>query len=162
VTTTITALAVTCELCEVALGTHPPDGGVERVVEQDRVLDVTHRVALATEQAGQAAQRSVDGSIAADGAAGGDGPTRVRRQPLYNVAANVASAISTLYVALGGAGAVVIGDERLPLDSERLVRVDAGTGRVLTSGPDGLRVGAVPGRPYEPPAWTTGAAGGGD
>ena len=68
-----------------------------------------------------------------------------------------------LYVALGGAGAVVIGDERLPLDPEHLVRVDAGTGRVLTSGPDGLRVlciGAVPGRPYEPPAWTTGAAGG--
>ena len=68
-----------------------------------------------------------------------------------------------LYVALGGA--VVVGDERLPLDPEHLVRVDAGTGRVLTSGPDGLRVlciGAVPGRPYEPPAWTTGAAGGGD
>ncbi len=58
-----------------------------------------------------------------------------------------------------------VGDERLPLDPEHLVRVDAGTGRVLTSGPDGLRVlciGAVPGRPYEPPAWTTGAAGGGD
>jgi NADPH-dependent FMN reductase len=68
-----------------------------------------------------------------------------------------------LYVALGGAGAVVIGDERLPLDPEHLVRVDAGTGRVLTSGPDGLRVlciGAVLGRPYEPPVWTTGSAGG--
>ncbi len=65
-----------------------------------------------------------------------------------------------LYVALAGAGAVVIGDERLTLDPEHLVRVDAGTGRVLTSGPYGLRVlciGAVPGRPYEPPPWTVAA-----
>ena len=70
-----------------------------------------------------------------------------------------------LYVALGGAGAVVVGDERLPLDPEHLVRVDAGTGRVLTSGPEGLRVlciGAVPGRPYEPPTWTIGAADSGE
>ncbi|HUA05922.1 MAG TPA: hypothetical protein VMB27_18580 [Solirubrobacteraceae bacterium] len=70
-----------------------------------------------------------------------------------------------LYVALAGDGAVVIGDERLPLDSEHLVRVDAGSSRVLTSGPDGLRVlciGAVPGRAYEPPPWTTGTSPGGD
>jgi gentisate 1,2-dioxygenase len=69
-----------------------------------------------------------------------------------------------LYVALSGAGVVVIGDERLALDPDHLVRVDAGTGRILASGPDGMRVlciGAVPGRAYEPPAWTTGAAGGG-
>jgi uncharacterized cupin superfamily protein len=62
-----------------------------------------------------------------------------------------------LYVALFGAGTVVIGDERLPLDPDHLVRVDAGTSRVLASGPNGLRVlciGAVPGRAYEPPAWT--------
>jgi uncharacterized cupin superfamily protein len=67
-----------------------------------------------------------------------------------------------LYVALSGAGAVVIGDERLPLDPDHLVRVDAGTSRVLASGPDGLRVlciGAVPGRAYEPPAWTADGAG---
>jgi uncharacterized cupin superfamily protein len=65
-----------------------------------------------------------------------------------------------LYVALRGAGAVVIGDDRLPLDPEHLVRVDAGTGRVLASGPDGLRVlcvGGVPGAAYEPPEWTAGA-----
>ena len=62
-----------------------------------------------------------------------------------------------LYVALRGAGAVVIGDERLPLDPEHLVRVDAGTDRVLASGPEGLRVlciGSVPGGAYQPPEWT--------
>ena len=62
-----------------------------------------------------------------------------------------------LYVALHGAGAVVIGDTALTLDPENLVRVNAGVDRTLTSGPDGLRVlivGGVPGAPYEPPAWT--------
>ena len=66
-----------------------------------------------------------------------------------------------LYVGMRGAGAVVIaGGERLPLDPEHLVRVDAGVGRVLTSGPDGLRVlciGGVPGGAYEPPDWTRGS-----
>lgn len=62
-----------------------------------------------------------------------------------------------LYVALRGSGAVVLGDERLPLDPEHMVRVDAGNGRVVSSGPDGLRVlciGGVPGGVYEPPEWT--------
>jgi uncharacterized cupin superfamily protein len=70
-----------------------------------------------------------------------------------------------LYVALAGGGVVAIGDERLPLDPEHLVRVDAGTSRVLGSGPAGLRVlciGAVPGRAYEPPSWTTGTPSGDD
>src|SRR6185436_700067 len=43
-----------------------------------------------------------------------------------------------LYVALRGAGWVDIGGERLALDSEHLVRVDAGVDRVLSSGPEGL------------------------
>ncbi len=63
-----------------------------------------------------------------------------------------------LYVALRGSGAVVAGAERIPLDPERLVRVDAGVERILTSGPDGLRVlcvGGVPGAPYTPPEWTS-------
>jgi hypothetical protein len=63
-----------------------------------------------------------------------------------------------LYVALRGAGSVDVDDTRLPLDGEHLVRVDAGTARVLTSGPEGLRVlcvGGVPGGVYEPPEWSS-------
>jgi mannose-6-phosphate isomerase-like protein (cupin superfamily) len=63
-----------------------------------------------------------------------------------------------LYVALRGSGAVVIGEERLPLDGEHLVVVDAGTDRVLSSDSDGLRVlvvGAVPGAAYDAPDWSS-------
>jgi uncharacterized cupin superfamily protein len=61
-----------------------------------------------------------------------------------------------LYVALRGSGAVVIRGERHPLDADHLVAVNAGTERVLSSGPQGLRVlciGAVPGGVYERPDW---------
>jgi hypothetical protein len=64
-----------------------------------------------------------------------------------------------LYVALRGSGSVDVEDDRLPLDAEHLVRVDAGTSRALSSGPDGLRVlciGGVPGGVYEPPDWSSG------
>jgi mannose-6-phosphate isomerase-like protein (cupin superfamily) len=63
-----------------------------------------------------------------------------------------------LYVALRGSGAVVAGDQRFPLDAEHLVRVDAGVERVLSSGPEGLRVlcvGGVPSAPYRAPEWTS-------
>lgn len=81
--------------------------------------------------------------------------------PEYTTEAHDESATGQqeLYVALRGAGAVVIGSERLPLDAEHLVRVDAGVDRVLTSGPEGMRVlciGSVPGAAYEPPPWTSG------
>lgn len=65
-----------------------------------------------------------------------------------------------LYVGLAGAGAVVVQNRELPLDSEHLVRVDAGSDRTLRSGPRGLRVlciGSVPGGVYEPPEWTQGS-----
>jgi hypothetical protein len=62
-----------------------------------------------------------------------------------------------LYIGMRGAGEVVAGDVRLPLDPDHVVRVDAGTARVLEAGPEGLRVlciGGVPGGAYEPPQWT--------
>jgi hypothetical protein len=65
-----------------------------------------------------------------------------------------------LYVALAGAGAVVLDvepEQTLPLDPEHLVRVGPSVPRTLTSGPEGLRVlcvGGAPGRAYEPPEWT--------
>ncbi len=55
-------------------------------------------------------------------------------------------------------GPVDVDGARLPLDPDHLVRVDAGTARVLSSGPDGLRVlciGGVPGGIYEPPEWSS-------
>jgi len=63
-----------------------------------------------------------------------------------------------LYVALQGSGAVDIDGRRLPLDAEHLVKVDPGTARVLSSGPDGLRVlciGGVPRGVYEPAEWSS-------
>ena len=63
-----------------------------------------------------------------------------------------------LYVALGGSGSVDIGGERLPLDADHLVRVGPETARVLSSGPEGLRVlciGGVPGGVYEPAEWSS-------
>ena len=63
-----------------------------------------------------------------------------------------------LYVALRGSGAVLIGEESLALDADHLVCVDPGTPRVLSSGPEGLRVlivGGVPGGVYEPAAWSS-------
>ena len=63
-----------------------------------------------------------------------------------------------LYVALRGSGSVDIGGQRVPLDAEHLVRVDPGTTRVLSSGPEGLRVlciGGVSGGVYEPPEWSS-------
>jgi uncharacterized cupin superfamily protein len=64
-----------------------------------------------------------------------------------------------LYVALAGSGAVVVGEERVPLDPERAVRVAPGTSRILASGPEGLRVliiGGVPGQAYVAPEWSSG------
>ena len=63
-----------------------------------------------------------------------------------------------LYVALQGSGAVAIGGEQHALDDGHAVAVDAGTDRVLSSGPSGLRVlciGGVPGGVYERPDWSS-------
>jgi mannose-6-phosphate isomerase-like protein (cupin superfamily) len=66
-----------------------------------------------------------------------------------------------LYVALRGSGTVDVEDERLPLTADHLVRIDAGTARVLTSGPEGLRVlciGGIPGAAYEAQDWSSSGA----
>jgi uncharacterized cupin superfamily protein len=66
-----------------------------------------------------------------------------------------------LYVALHGSGSVDVADARLALDVDHFVRVDAGTARALTSGPDGLRVlciGGTPGGAYEPQEWSSAGA----
>ena len=63
-----------------------------------------------------------------------------------------------LYVALRGSGSVDVEGARLPLDADHVVRVDAGTARALSSGPEGLRVlciGGVPGGAYEAPNWSS-------
>jgi hypothetical protein len=63
-----------------------------------------------------------------------------------------------LYVALAGSGSIDIDGVQLPLDPDHLVRVDAGTARVVSSGPQGLRVlciGGVPGGVYDPPEWSS-------
>ena len=58
------------------------DGVTECVVEAKRELDVADRVVVAAEDCGKAAEMAVDRSVADDGAAGGGGPTGVRREPL--------------------------------------------------------------------------------
>ena len=63
-----------------------------------------------------------------------------------------------LCAGLWGSGSVDIDGEKLPLDAEDLVKVDPGTARALSSGPDRLRVlsiGGVPGGVYAPPDWSS-------
>jgi mannose-6-phosphate isomerase-like protein (cupin superfamily) len=66
-----------------------------------------------------------------------------------------------VYVALSGSGEFEIDGERIPIDSERIVRVSAGTKRKLLPGPQGIRMlalGGNPGKFYErPEAFTLGA-----
>jgi mannose-6-phosphate isomerase-like protein (cupin superfamily) len=59
-----------------------------------------------------------------------------------------------VYIALSGSGEIEIAGERVPLDTERCVRVSPGAKRKLYPGPQGMRVlalGGVPGAAYERP-----------
>ena len=59
-----------------------------------------------------------------------------------------------VYVVLRGSGEVELDGERVPVDTERIIRVGAATKRKLWPGPDGMRVlalGGVPGKAYERP-----------
>ncbi len=62
-----------------------------------------------------------------------------------------------LYVGLSGSGWIVIDEkERLPVDPEHVVRVDAGVPRTLSGGPEGVRIlciGGIPGKGYVPQEW---------
>jgi mannose-6-phosphate isomerase-like protein (cupin superfamily) len=59
-----------------------------------------------------------------------------------------------VYVVLRGDAEIEIEGERIPLDTETIVRVGAGVSRRLFPGPQGVRIlalGGVPGAAYEPP-----------
>jgi mannose-6-phosphate isomerase-like protein (cupin superfamily) len=59
-----------------------------------------------------------------------------------------------VYVVLRGNAEIEIEGERIPLDSETIVRVGPGVSRRIFAGPQGVRIlalGGVPGAVYEPP-----------
>jgi mannose-6-phosphate isomerase-like protein (cupin superfamily) len=59
-----------------------------------------------------------------------------------------------VFLALRGSGEIEIGDERVPLDADHIVRVGPEETRKVVSGPDGIRLlalGGTPGQVYEPP-----------
>ena len=62
-----------------------------------------------------------------------------------------------VYVVLRGSAEIEIDGERIPMDSETIVRVGPGVGRRIFAGPDGVRVlalGGVAGKVYEPPEFS--------
>ena len=59
-----------------------------------------------------------------------------------------------VYLVLRGSAEIEIDGERVPLDSETIVRVGPGISRRIFSGPEGVRIlalGGVPGAAYEAP-----------
>jgi mannose-6-phosphate isomerase-like protein (cupin superfamily) len=59
-----------------------------------------------------------------------------------------------VYVVLRGSAEIEIDGQRIPLDTETIVRVGPGARRRIIPGPQGVRIlalGAVPGGVYEPP-----------
>jgi mannose-6-phosphate isomerase-like protein (cupin superfamily) len=59
-----------------------------------------------------------------------------------------------VFLALRGTGEIEIGEERLPLDGDSMVRVGPGERRKVLAGPEGIRLlalGGTPGKVYEAP-----------
>lgn len=59
-----------------------------------------------------------------------------------------------VFLALRGSGQIEIGEERLPLDADSIVRVGPEETRKVVSGPDGIRIlalGGTPGQVYKAP-----------
>jgi mannose-6-phosphate isomerase-like protein (cupin superfamily) len=66
-----------------------------------------------------------------------------------------------VYLVLRGSAEIEVEGDRIPLDTETLVRVGPGVKRRIFAGPDGARVlalGAVPGAVYEPPDFSKSAS----
>src|SRR5450631_669677 len=62
-----------------------------------------------------------------------------------------------VYVVLRGSAEIEIDGQRIPLDTETIVRVGPGARRRIIPGPQGVRIlalGAVPGAVYEPPGFS--------
>jgi mannose-6-phosphate isomerase-like protein (cupin superfamily) len=62
-----------------------------------------------------------------------------------------------VYVVLRGSAEIEIDGQRIPLDTETIVRVGPGARRRIIPGPQGVRIlalGAVPGGVYEPPGFS--------
>lgn len=62
-----------------------------------------------------------------------------------------------VYVVLRGTGEMEVEDDRIPLDSETIVRVGPGAKRRIHPGAEGMRllaIGGVPGQAYDPPSYS--------
>lgn len=83
-----------------------------------------------------------------------DLPPNFDRYPAHD---HAESGQEEVYVVLRGGGEVEIGEERVALDADSILRVGPEETRKVVSGPEGVRllaVGGTPGRAYEPPAVT--------
>ena len=62
-----------------------------------------------------------------------------------------------VYAVLEGSGTMEVAGDNIPMDSETLIRVPAGTMRKVVAGPDGIQMlvlGGTPGQLYEIPEMT--------
>jgi mannose-6-phosphate isomerase-like protein (cupin superfamily) len=83
-----------------------------------------------------------------------DLPPNFDRYPAHD---HADSGQEEVFVVLRGGGEMEVGDQRLPLDADHIVRVGPAETRKIVSGPEGLRLlalGGTPGSVYEPPEIT--------